>query len=167
MDVFLWRAGDVNPLIDRVDTEEIRGLTSPARRTQPQSNPREVYLRRSLSRTLIFQYGITTDRDPNRRGIDEGSKNFSHIDQFLAGYDPDAHICGIVGYSCHSSVCVSTGSCRQRLDAVGNELRAMVQSAVCHAVCPWFRSRRTCHAALDMGVWSRCPKVAASHRTSG
>ena len=34
IDVFLWRAGDVNPLIDRVDTAKIRGLTSPARRTQ-------------------------------------------------------------------------------------------------------------------------------------
>ena len=44
IDVFLWRAGDVNPLIDRVDTAKIRGLTSPARRTQPQSNPREVYI---------------------------------------------------------------------------------------------------------------------------
>ncbi len=31
IDVFLWRAGDVNPLIDRVNTAKIRGLTSPAR----------------------------------------------------------------------------------------------------------------------------------------
>ena len=42
--VFLWRAGDVNPLIDRVDPAKIRGLTSPARQTQPQSIPREVEL---------------------------------------------------------------------------------------------------------------------------
>ena len=34
IEIFLWRAGDVNPLIDRVDTAKIRGLTSPARRTQ-------------------------------------------------------------------------------------------------------------------------------------
>ena len=27
IEVFLWRAGDVNPLIDRVDTAKIRGLT--------------------------------------------------------------------------------------------------------------------------------------------
>ncbi len=41
MDAFLWRAGDVNPLIDRVDTVEIRGLTSPARRTTAHCAPRE------------------------------------------------------------------------------------------------------------------------------
>ena len=34
IEIFLWRAGDVNPLIDRVNTAKIRGLTSPARRTQ-------------------------------------------------------------------------------------------------------------------------------------
>ena len=39
----MWRAGNVNPPMDRVDTANIRGLTSPARRKQPQSNPREVY----------------------------------------------------------------------------------------------------------------------------
>ncbi len=39
IDVFLRRAGDVNPLI--VDAGRIRGLTSPARRWQPQSSPRE------------------------------------------------------------------------------------------------------------------------------
>lgn len=32
IDGFLWRAVDVNPLIDYVDTSKISGLTSPARR---------------------------------------------------------------------------------------------------------------------------------------
>ena len=54
IDVFLWRAGDVNPLIDRVDTAKIRGLTSPARPTQPQSNPREVYPADSNSFSISF-----------------------------------------------------------------------------------------------------------------
>ncbi len=50
IDEFLWRAGDVNPLIDRVDTAKIRGLTSPARRTQPPSNRPETEVTGPLQR---------------------------------------------------------------------------------------------------------------------
>ena len=43
IDVFLRRAGDVNPLM--VDAGRIRGLTSPARQLQPQSSQREEFSR--------------------------------------------------------------------------------------------------------------------------
>ena len=58
IDIFRWRAGDVNPLIDRLDTARIRGLTSPARRTQPQSNPRGVYFRNASMAEARVEPGL-------------------------------------------------------------------------------------------------------------
>lgn len=57
--VFLWQEGDVNPLIDHVDTAKIRGLKSPARRTQPQSNPREVYPLLAFGPPVQFQVDLS------------------------------------------------------------------------------------------------------------